>query len=100
MNNRYKGQVYGVQCPVTQAIVYVGATKKGVKNRMASHWRESRRDRSYNTPFIAWLRLLPEMPNVVVLEDNIPLKYLSSMERYHISIRASQLLNVCWNPES
>lgn len=68
----FEGNIYGVICPITGSIVYVGATKDSCEHRLNQHWKHKGSKARRNLPFYKWLKLLEQQggyPGIITLES-------------------------------
>jgi DNA-binding XRE family transcriptional regulator len=79
MNNNL---IYGLVDPRNDVVYYVGKTTVGM-SRPISHLNYSHN--KYVRKWVDELRLLELSPIIMIIEDNLPLQFLSSREIYWIS---------------
>ncbi len=104
---QYRWICYGILCPNSQAIKYVGISCDP-KGRLIAHRRAARRGE--RTAFYDWLRDIiatGKSPKLVELQSGTGMESASDAERHWIEVHAGsgQLLNrnpggVDWNPEA
>lgn len=83
------GVVYGLVCPVTNNIVYIGQTIRPLKNRISGHRGTVAKRKSYTAPIQKWLfmmkrkRLLHSI-RIEPIIDNVPIDNLRDVESHII----------------